>query len=115
MIRRSALAETRIVRRDHVIAVRQRWDQVAEHVRRCWKAVQQNHDRAVRRTGFAIEQADSVNGGGSVVRYDVRRLQRRLCTRRRKSPHRRRRSGETMAAAIATLLRVISVSSPRFG
>ena len=54
-VRHGALAEARIVRRDHVIAVRQRRDQVSEHVRRRRKAVQQHHDRRVERACLTIE------------------------------------------------------------
>ena len=66
-IRHVALAEARIVRRDHAVAVGQRRDQVAEHVRGGREAVQQQHDRRVRRPGLAIEDPHAVDRGGPVM------------------------------------------------
>jgi hypothetical protein len=75
-VRHVALAVAGIVRSDHMIAVRERGDQVAEHVRRCRKAVEQQHDRSGLRSRLAIENLDAVDLLRPVVGDDGRRLRR---------------------------------------
>ena len=62
-----ALAKARIVRRDHMIAIGQQRDQVAEHVRRRREAVEQQHHRAVGGAGFAIEHLDAIDRGAAIM------------------------------------------------
>ena len=66
-VRHVALAVARIVRRDHAVAVGERRDQVAEHVRGGREAVQQQHDRRVGRPRLAVEDAHAVDRDGPVV------------------------------------------------
>jgi hypothetical protein len=67
VVGRAAFAKSWIVGRDDVIAIRERRDQVAEHVRRSRKAVQQQHDRRICRSCFAVEDVDPVDLGCAVV------------------------------------------------
>ena len=65
--RRVGLAEPDVIRGDHVEAVGQGWDQVAEHVRAGWETVQQ-HDRGGGWVaGFAIEYAAAIDGRATVM------------------------------------------------
>ena len=66
-IRHVALAVARIIRRDDAVTIRKRRDQIAEHVRRRRKAVQEQHDRCLRGPGFAIEDVHAVDLGGAVM------------------------------------------------
>jgi hypothetical protein len=67
-IRHVALAVARIIRRDDAVTIRKRRDQIAEHVRRRRKAVQEQHDRRLRGPGFAIKDVHAVDLGGAVMR-----------------------------------------------
>ena len=67
VVGRGAFAKSRIVGRDDVVAIRERRDQVAEHVRRGRKAVQQQHDRRILRPRLAVEDVDAVDLGGAVM------------------------------------------------
>ena len=67
VVGRGAFAEAWIVGRDDVVAIRERRDQIAEHVRRSRKAVQQQHDRRILRPRLAVEDVDAVDFGGAVV------------------------------------------------
>ncbi len=67
VVGRRALAEARIVRRDHVVAIRERRDQIAEHVGRGGKPVQQEHGRRAGGAGFAVEDIDAVDLGRAIV------------------------------------------------
>ena len=67
MVGRGAFAKSWVIGRDDVVAVRERRDQVAEHVRRGRKAVQQQHDRRIRGSCFAVEDVDPVDFGCAVV------------------------------------------------
>jgi hypothetical protein len=49
-----------------MIAVGQLWNQVAEHLGRSWKTVQQQHGGGVFRAGFAIEDVDAIDLYGAV-------------------------------------------------
>ena len=67
VVRRGALAKARIVGRDDAIAIRERRDQIAEHVRRSRKAVQQQHNGRIRGPRFAIEDIDPIDLGRAVM------------------------------------------------
>ena len=67
VIRRIALAEARVVRRDDMVAVGQGGNEVAEHVRRGRETVQQQHDRRLGRAGLAIEDLDAIDRRGPVM------------------------------------------------
>ena len=90
MIGRGAFAEAGIVRRDDMKAIRERRDQVAEHVGRSRKPVQQEHGRRIGGSGFAIEDIDAIDLDGAIVddrdrglfRYAGRRLGLGQCGRR---------------------------------
>ena len=62
------MTEGRIVRRDHAIAVRERRNQVTEHVRRGGKAVQQQDRRRIRRARLAIEDVYPIDFGRAITR-----------------------------------------------
>src|SRR5215813_7474542 len=64
--RRRAFAETRVIGRDQMVAVCQFWHQVSEHLRRSRETVQQKHGWVLRRTGFAVEDIQSINVNGFV-------------------------------------------------
>ena len=66
-IRHVALAVAGVVRSDHVVAIRERGDQVAEHMRGCRKAVQQQHHGRILRPRLTIEDLDPIDGFGSMV------------------------------------------------
>ncbi len=59
--------EPRKVGRDHMIVVGKRWDEVAVHVRRAWKTVQQHHDMGAFLSSLAVEYFHAFNAGGSVM------------------------------------------------
>ena len=86
VIGRGALAEARIVRRDDMVAIRERRDQIAEHVRRGRKAVQQQHGRRVGGSGFAVEDIDAVDLDGAIVDDRDRGLFRYAGRRARRGP-----------------------------
>src|SRR5262245_49046847 len=65
-IRRLGEAKTWQIRRHHVIAISECWDKLPIHVRGGGKAVQQQHHRLRRITGFAIEHLQSIDRNGSV-------------------------------------------------
>ena len=67
-VRHVALAVARIVGCDHVIAVGKGGDEVAEHVRRGRKSVQQQDDRRICRPGLAIKDVHSIDFGRAMVR-----------------------------------------------
>ncbi|MNL49221.1 hypothetical protein D3C87_1721370 [compost metagenome] len=67
VVRRIAIAEARIVRRDHPVAIGKQRDEVAEHVRRRGKAVQEKHDRRILAAGLAIKDLDAVHRGVTVM------------------------------------------------
>lgn len=50
-----------------MIAVGERWNEVAVHMRRAWEAVQQHHDRCAALSRLAVESVHSVNACRSVV------------------------------------------------
>jgi hypothetical protein len=60
-------AEAGQVRRDHVISIGQRRDQVAEHVRRAGEAVEKEHNRRIAWARLAVEQLESLDRGGAVM------------------------------------------------
>src|SRR3546814_18141130 len=64
-------AEAGIVRRQHVVALGERRDQLAEHVRRGGEAVQQQHGGARRIASLAIGDLAALDQGAAVV--DLRR------------------------------------------
>src|SRR5208337_4282858 len=59
-------SEARKVRRDNVVAVSQRRNQVAEHVRRRRKAVQQQNGGGSLRSGLAVKDRVAVNRCGLI-------------------------------------------------
>src|SRR5262245_19917390 len=59
--RRGTVTETRIVWRDYVIVVRQKRNQVAKHLRRSWKAMQQKIRRLVRVARLAVKNFQIVD------------------------------------------------------
>src|SRR5215831_5515522 len=61
-----AFAETGVIGRDQMVAVCQVWHQVSEHLRRSRETVQQKHRWVLRRTGFAVEDIQSINVDGFV-------------------------------------------------
>ena len=61
------VAEARVVRGDDVVAVGQRGDQVAVHVRAGGRAVQQDDGGRVRRPGLAVEDPAAGDLGVAVV------------------------------------------------
>ena len=67
VVGRGAFAKSWIVGRNDVVAIRERRDQIAEHVRRGRKAVQQQHDLRILRPRFAIEDVDPVDLGRAVM------------------------------------------------
>ena len=88
-VRHVALAEAGIVRGDHVIAIAEGGDQVAEHVRRRRKAVQQQHDRRISRAGLTVEDADAIDfqtviGGRGRCRRQRRRRADVPCEQRQR-------------------------------
>ena len=86
-VRRGAVTERWIVGRDHPVAVSERRNQVAEHVRRGGKAVQQEHRRCICRAGLAIEDVYSIDfdraiaGDGRVCVHGPRLWRRRVAGR----------------------------------
>ena len=56
--RHRAVAVARVVRRNDVVLVPQRGDQVAEHLRAGREAVEQQDRRGVLRAGFAVEDVE---------------------------------------------------------
>jgi hypothetical protein len=66
-VRHIAVTEPRVVRRDDVIAIRQRRNQVAKHVRRTGKAMQQHDGRRVYRTGFSVENFYAIDARRSMM------------------------------------------------
>src|SRR5215470_12517497 len=62
--RRRAFAEPGVIGRDQMVAVCQFRHQVSEHLRRSREAVQQKHRWVLRRTGFAVEDIQSINVDG---------------------------------------------------
>ena len=67
VIRRGALAEARIVRRDDMVAICEQWDQIAEHVGGGRKPVQQEHGRRVCRARLTVEDIDTVDLDCAIV------------------------------------------------
>ena len=65
--RHRAVAVAGVVRRDHVILVRQRRDQIAEHLRAGREAVEQEDRRGVLRAGLAVEDVQVADLHGLVV------------------------------------------------
>src|SRR5215831_2541317 len=63
---RRAFDETGVIGRDQMVAVCQFWHQVSEHLRRSRETVQQKHRWVRRRTGFAVEDIESINVDGFV-------------------------------------------------
>jgi hypothetical protein len=61
VIRRCALAKSRIVRRDGMVAVSQGRDQITEHVRGGREAVQQKHDWSARGARLAVEDVNAID------------------------------------------------------
>src|SRR5262249_54910589 len=53
-------SEARKVRRDHVVVAGETRNELAEHERRCWEPVQQQHDRGIWVAGRPVKDADSV-------------------------------------------------------
>src|SRR5215813_12031898 len=64
--RRRAFAKTGVIGRDQMVGVRQFWHQVSEHLRRSRETVQQKHRWVLRRTGFAVEDIQSIDVDGFV-------------------------------------------------
>ena len=60
-------AEAQVVRGDHVVAVREQRNQVAEHERAGREAVQQHDGRSIGRARLPVEQLPSADGGVAVV------------------------------------------------
>jgi len=67
MVGRVALTIAGIVGRDHAVAVRKQRYEVAEHVRRGRKAVQEQDDRCVPGAGLAEEDVHAVDRRALVV------------------------------------------------
>jgi hypothetical protein len=65
--RRVGEAEAEVVRGDHAVAVGEQRDQVAEHVRAGRKPVQQKENGRVSRSGLAVEERATLDGGVAVV------------------------------------------------
>nr|GEU28643.1 serine racemase [Tanacetum cinerariifolium] len=65
--RHIALAVAGVVGRDHVVAVRQQRDQVAEHLRRRGEAVQQQQGGGMLRSRFAVKDVHAVDVDGAVA------------------------------------------------
>ena len=66
--RHRALAVARIVRSNDVVAVRQRRDQIAEHVGRGGESMQQQKHGRIGRAGFPIEDVEAVHLDGFMHR-----------------------------------------------
>ena len=66
-VRRAAMTERRIVGRDHLVAMSEHRNQVAEHVRRGGKAVQQQDRRRIRHARLAIEDVYPVDSGRAIT------------------------------------------------
>ena len=66
-IRRAALAEARIVGCDEMVAIGERRNEIAEHVRRSGKAMQQQHGGSIGRACLAIEDVQALNLGRPVA------------------------------------------------
>ena len=105
MIRRPAVAEARIVRRNHAVPVSQDRDQVTEHVRRGGKAVQEEHHGRVGGAGLPIEHVNSLYRRVSIMRDDRRGLAdcridggRRRCMRGGREHGRHQYTGSGKAA-----------------
>src|SRR5689334_23982810 len=64
--RRSAFAETRVIGRDQMVAVCQLRHQFSEHLRRRRETMQQEYRWVLRRTGFAVEDIQSIDVDGFV-------------------------------------------------
>src|SRR5262249_15594094 len=64
--RRRAFAETGVIGRDQMVAVCQFRHQVPEHLRRSRETVQQKYRWGLRRTGFAVEDIQSIDIDGFV-------------------------------------------------
>src|SRR5215467_8521661 len=64
--RRRAFAKTGVIGRDQMVGVRQFWHQVSEHLRRSRETVQQEYRWVLRRTGFAVEDIQSIDVDGFV-------------------------------------------------
>ena len=64
--RHVGVAEARQIRRDHMEAVGEQRDQVAEHMARAREAVQQQQLRRARRARLAIEDLEAVHVGGAI-------------------------------------------------
>src|SRR5436305_13181019 len=69
MVRHIALTIARIIRGDYVVTIGERWNQVAEHMGRGWKSMQQEHDRRIRRPSLAVENIDAVNDLRAMMRH----------------------------------------------
>jgi hypothetical protein len=67
VVGRSALAESRIVRCDHMIAIGEQRDEIAEHVRRRWETVHQNKCGRVGGPSFAVEDVRATDVLGPIM------------------------------------------------
>jgi hypothetical protein len=65
--RRVGQAEAEMIRRDHVVAVGEYGNEVAEHERACREAMQQQDHRCRGRSGVSVEDPSSLDGGVMVV------------------------------------------------
>src|SRR5260370_31353148 len=74
MIRPIAMAETRIIRSDQVIAVGQALQKRLIHPRRGWQAVKQKQGRGVFRPGLPVENGQVVNLHGAIRHRGVHRF-----------------------------------------
>src|SRR5262249_10380012 len=60
-VRRVGKAEARKIGRHQMVAVSQGWNEIAKHVRRRWKAVQQQDCRAILEAVLAIEDLGTID------------------------------------------------------
>jgi hypothetical protein len=74
-----------------MVAVCEEGDQVAEHVRGGWEAVEEQHHRSVGGAGLAVEDPDPVHRRGAVV-DGLRHGIGGLCERRYRQRGRRQKS-----------------------
>lgn len=61
------MAEAEVVRCDDVVVVGEQRDELPEHERAGWVAVQQDDRGGVRWAGFAVEDLVAVNGGDPMM------------------------------------------------
>jgi hypothetical protein len=60
-VRRIAIAETRVVRRNHMESIREGGNEISVLVRGGWESVKKNQLRVSRRTGFTIGNLQAVD------------------------------------------------------